>query len=188
MCVTERFLLEYMKKTDRIKSKSFTLNLYDSLLVVLTLWPAPVLFLPECVSLQPSSAGNHGRDLAEKRIAFPVGGRQNVSQAWFFYVMILATLCIFCPHLRQRGSFVPSACVAPDGVHQCVGGECVVGGPRAHVLLKALNYRPVGPEGNKSPKNTDETHKHKDGNCQSGRGTRPEPARAAVTEQNQLKP
>lgn len=46
------------------------------MIIILTLWPVPVLFLPDCVSLQPSSAGNHGRDLAEKRIVFPVGERR----------------------------------------------------------------------------------------------------------------
>lgn len=51
-----------------------------------------------------------------------------------------------CPDLRKGGSPVPGACVAPHGVHQRIGGECVVGGPRAHVLLKALNDGPVGPE------------------------------------------
>lgn len=50
------------------------------------------------------------------------------------------------PHLRHRGSSVPDARVAPHGVHQCVGGERVVGGPRAHILLKALNDGPIGPK------------------------------------------
>lgn len=50
-----------------------------------------------------------------------------------------------CPHLRHRRSSIPDACVAPHGVHQRVGGERVVGGPRAHVLLKALNDCPIGP-------------------------------------------
>lgn len=56
-----------------------------------------------------------------------------------------------CPYLRQRGSSVPDARVAPHGVHQRVGGEGVVGGARAHVLLKALNDCSVGPEDHKYP-------------------------------------
>ncbi len=55
----------------------------------------------------------------------------------------------FCPHLRHRRSSVASAAIAPHGVHHCVGGEGVVGGARAHVLLKALNDRPIGPEEHK---------------------------------------
>lgn len=56
------------------------------------------------------------------------------------------TLICFGPHFRHRGSSVPGAGVASHGVHECVGGEGVVCGPRAHVLLEALNDRPVSPE------------------------------------------
>lgn len=52
-----------------------------------------------------------------------------------------------CPHLRQRGSSVPDASVAPHGVHQRVGGEGVVGGARAHILLEAHDDGPIGSEG-----------------------------------------
>lgn len=54
----------------------------DSPDVLLTLWPAQALAPPECVSQQPSSAGNRGRDQAEKRIAFPVGQR---ARGLFFF-------------------------------------------------------------------------------------------------------
>lgn len=48
------------------------------------------------------------------------------------------------PHRRLRRS--SEAGVAPQGVHQRVGGEGVVGGPGPHVPLEALNDGPVGPE------------------------------------------
>lgn len=54
----------------------------DSPDVLLTLWPAQALAPPECVSQQPSSAGNRGRDQVEKHIAFPVG--QRVRGLFFF--------------------------------------------------------------------------------------------------------
>lgn len=41
--------------------------------------------------------------------------------------------------------------VVPHGVHQRVGGEDVVGGPRAHVLLKVPSDCAVSPEGHKCP-------------------------------------
>lgn len=72
-----------------------------------------------------------------------------------------------CPHLRQRRSSIPDACVAPHGVHQRVGGERVVGGPRAHVLLKALNDYPIGPEDHKCPQTQMKTCKHEDAACRS---------------------
>lgn len=62
------------------------------------------------------------------------------------------------PHLRHRGSSVPGACVALNGVHQRVCGERVVGGPGPHILFKALDDRPVGPE----DPNDSETHKEKE--------------------------
>lgn len=49
--------------------------------MLLTLCPAPALSPPECVSPPPSSAGNHGRDPAEKRIVFPVGDQQSEIRA-----------------------------------------------------------------------------------------------------------
>lgn len=54
-------------------------------------------------------------------------------------------------HTRLRRASIPSTGVGPHGVHHCVGGERVVGGPRAHVLLKALSDGPIGPEEHKRP-------------------------------------
>lgn len=48
-------------------------------------------------------------------------------------------------HLRHGGASVAGAGVAPHGVHERVGGEGVVRGPGAHVLLEALDDGPVGP-------------------------------------------
>lgn len=50
------------------------------------------------------------------------------------------------PDLGQRWSSVADLGVASQRVHQSVHREGVVGGPRPHVLLKALNDGTVGPE------------------------------------------
>ena len=60
-------------------------------------------------------------------------------------IVPLSECMLWWADLRQRGSSVALASVAPHGVPQCVGGECVVGGPRAHILLKPFNDSPVGP-------------------------------------------
>ena len=68
------------------------------------------------------------------------------SDCWHV-VYIYQTFMLFLgPHFGHGGSSVPGAGVAPHGVHQRVGGEGVVCRPRAHVLLEALNDRPVRPD------------------------------------------
>lgn len=49
-------------------------------------------------------------------------------------------------HLRFWGAFEPHTSISPDGIDQRVGGEGEVGGPQAHVLLKAFDDRPIGPD------------------------------------------
>lgn len=51
-----------------------------------------------------------------------------------------------CAHLGHWGATVAHPCVTPDGVHQRVCGERVVGGPQTHVLLEAFGDRPIGPD------------------------------------------
>lgn len=50
----------------------------------LTLWRAPVLAPPECVSPPPSPAGSPGRGPAGRRIGFPVGAAERHESASFF--------------------------------------------------------------------------------------------------------
>lgn len=81
--------------------------------VLLTLWPAQALSLLECVWQQPSSAGNHGHDQAEKRIAFPVGRQQSVTQERIllcrdFSILWRESLLEFALTLDRGGPLYPT--------------------------------------------------------------------------------
>lgn len=120
-----------------------------------TVWRCYVLF----GTLGPSLNQSVCRSSLHQQVVTVMIGQENISRLLWGGSGVrhgpLVPVSVFyrgkpvsaCPHLRQRGSSVPDASVAPHGVHQRVGGEGVVCGSRAHIPLEAHDDGPIGPEG-----------------------------------------
>lgn len=119
-----------------------------------TVWECSLLF----ASVSPPLYWNVRGSCLHQQIIAVVIRQENVasllkddSKRLQLLVLWWWSVSVFWPHLWHRGPLVADSCIAPHGVHQRVGGERVVGGPCAHILLEALNDRPVGPEDHKCP-------------------------------------